>query len=322
MENDINMLIKSVEDLKILNINPSFLQTEKVLGSGGFGKVLKDYLINLYAAVKISFVFNPVILLKEILTLNYLRNKDIPLLYGITNKPIKDGFKLGLVFEYISGTTLGDFAKNLINKPNTDLQKLLHFIDLSGILIYLHGMGLIHRDLKPDNIMIDNNLDTKLIDFGISKFTNNCQTLTMVLGTYKYMAPELFTQQTESIMNLTQEKNYVSEKVDVFAFGVILNELFSDGDHPFNDNFNSYQVMGYWISGGTFPASNKIVNEKIKNLVNICTQNDHRQRPSMKVVKSYLQTILRDYLYDLAWLNELSERQSNIYIKFRIFISM
>jgi serine/threonine protein kinase len=50
--------------------------------------------------------------------------------------------------------------------------------------------------------MIDkNNLEIKLIDFGISKFTQYSHTLSMIQGTYMYMAPELFTSQTDSIIN-------------------------------------------------------------------------------------------------------------------------
>src|SRR5205823_4560905 len=78
-----------------------------------------------------------------------------------------------------------------LNKPG-EVQVLLHFLDLVTALEYLHNFKLIHRDLKVNNIMIDNNLDTKLLDFGISRVSDNTSTNTKTIGTHRYMAPECF----------------------------------------------------------------------------------------------------------------------------------
>jgi serine/threonine protein kinase len=307
------ILFESLEKLNIINIDPRFLTTESTIGSGGFGKVLKDQFINQYAAVKVSINYNPDTLIKEILTLRCLNHSSIPMLYGISKKVLKGQEKLGIVFEYINGKTLSAFVK--ASKPS-ELQILVHMVELVDALSFTHGVGLIHRDLKPDNIMIDQFLDLKIIDFGISKFTNHSQTFTNILGTFQYMAPELFCYQSDTVLNCSSDKSYVSEKFDVYSLGVIINEIFSGGDNPFNEQFNSAQIMGFWLSGGTFPVSTKIVNEGIKILVSKCTQNEPKNRPTMMEVKGLIKDILRvDYLPCLMdGLINLNERESKAFL--------
>jgi serine/threonine protein kinase len=309
MENE-TILIETLEKIGVTKINPLYLVTESILGSGGFGKVLKDKFLNQYAAVKVSITVNADTLIKEILTLRSLKHQSIPILYGVTKKSIKGQYKLGIVFEYIAGKTLSNFIKT--NKPS-ELQTLILLVELADSLAYMHGVGLIHRDLKPDNIMIDTNLAIKIIDFGISKFTNHSQTFTNIMGTFQYMAPELFCYQSDTVLNCSTDKSYVSEKVDVYSLGVIINEIFSGGETPFNDQFNSAQIMGFWIAGGVFPVSNKITNEKIRTIISNCTQNEPSKRPSMlELKKSIIQLLIDDYVPDLmVYLRELTEKESN-----------
>jgi serine/threonine protein kinase len=313
MEAEVSKNIINKNMCNILNLNifkTSDLNEKDIIGIGGFGQVFKANYLNNTLAIKTMNVNNLNPLAKELLAMKNLIHPNIPALYGITESQHSETVEI--VYEYINGDTLINYIQT--NKLN-EIEILLHLIDLANVLIYLHGVGLIHRDLKPENIMIDRDtLELKLIDFGVSKFTQHSHTLSMIQGTYMYMAPELFTSQTDSIINCTIEKCYVSDKVDIFSFGVILNEIFGNADENHdNKNKDPLHIMGHWISGGKFKVSDKISNNNLKILIKKCTQNNPKRRPKIFYVKYSLQQILFDVLkeFNLANLSKLNERQSN-----------
>ena len=77
---------------------------------------------------------------------------------------------------------------------------------------HCHAQNIVHRDIKPDNIMITNNNTVRLIDFGLSKASRNNRQLTTMAGTPYYMAPEVL------------EGSY-SKKADIWSLGVLLYTL-------------------------------------------------------------------------------------------------
>lgn len=108
---------------------------------------------------------------------------------------------------------------------------------MSG-LFYLHNNNIIHRDIKPQNILISANGIVKIADFGFARAIESKAMITSIKGTPLYMAPELL-----------RESPY-NQKADLWSLGVILYELFV-GQPPFYTN--------------SFPTlMNKIMNESIK----------------------------------------------------------
>ena len=89
-------------------------------------------------------------------------------------------------------------------------------------LSYLHGKGFTHRDLKLENILLEENFDVKIIDFGFSKEMDGV--LTSKMGTAAYMAPEMLKKNPE----------YIGTDIDLFAAVVILFMLISKCP-PFTD---------------------------------------------------------------------------------------
>jgi serine/threonine protein kinase len=124
-----------------------------------------------------------------------------------------------LVMEYLEGESL----RNQIREGRTgDLRaKLAIATQVAGALAYVHSKGIVHRDVKPDNIRVDVTGRVRLVDFGIAKSDDLSLTGTgFTVGTPYYMAPE-------QIRGLKPTR-----LVDVYAFGVVLFELVT-GTRPF-----------------------------------------------------------------------------------------
>ena len=96
---------------------------------------------------------------------------------------------------------------------------------------YLHTKKIAHRDIKLDNIMVNENYDVKIIDFGFSLFTTKNKKLNLHCGTPSYMAPELVAK-----------KDYLGSPVDVWALGVLLYKMLT-GYYPFNGNIVFYLIL-------------------------------------------------------------------------------
>ena len=172
-----------------------------------------------------------------------------------------------LVMPYCPGSSL-----DLVGKA--DEQTLWRFIkDVASGLDYLHGIGVIHHDIKPDNILINGNNQFVITDFGISvKFRSTLRRNSsrdvqknMTGGAISYMAPEMFTESAESV-NAT----------DIWALGATLYELMT-GNLPF---FGQGGIMQ--LKGAVIPEIEGDYSESLKNLVKSCLSKDPWDRPTAK----------------------------------------
>lgn len=123
-----------------------------------------------------------------------------------------------IIMEFLRGESLRDAIKN--NHTGDVRSKLNIALQVARSLDYIHSKRIIHRDIKPDNIHVDAQARVKLMDFGIAKSHNVALTrVGFTLGTPYYMAPEQVLGQQ------------VTTLVDVYAFGIMLFELFT-GSKP------------------------------------------------------------------------------------------
>ena len=124
---------------------------------------------------------------------------------------------LYLVMEYLEGRDL----KILLEEGPLPLERALEIAaELLGALGAAHAQGVVHRDVKPGNVMILNKGGLKILDFGIARFTDATMTGSVV-GTPAYMAPEQFTGRAE-----------VDGRCDLYSFGILLYEMVA-GRPPF-----------------------------------------------------------------------------------------
>jgi len=240
------------------------------IGQGGFSEIFESKWLNLKVAVKVIFDPNVTERLleefyNEIEKLLILRHPNIIYLYGITPK----NQKLCIITELASKGSLFDYIHKLNNTREIPLRFKYHITrQLINVLLYIHECGYVHRDLKTQNLLLDENDNLKLCDFGLTKNVNELNSGYMqYAGTPIYMAPELYN------------KKAYNEKIDVFAFGTILWELFTQKIPYFNCEPN--EIKNKICRGEQLPK-HKAIPKKIEEIINDCRALEPNNRPSFK----------------------------------------
>ena len=174
-----------------------------------------------------------------------------------------------VVTEIISGGELFDHIQKLRNFSEEKACVIME--QLFSVIRYLHLRGIVHRDLKLENILVEtntdknNNLIIKLIDFGASNFFNKNLNLSLKIGTPYYIAPEVL------------DKNY-SYKCDLWSCGVIMYILLC-GSPPF-DGRTDQEIMTK-VKAGKFDFDKKtfeLVSPESKDLISQLLQIDPKLR--------------------------------------------
>ena len=281
IKNAISSLIK-INDIQKIQMNELLLT--KLIGEGGQAKVYEGYYQKKHCAITIFQKIDWKSFMNELVILSNLSHSNIPKFYGI----VEEEKTIALVIEYIKGKTLEDVKINEIS-----FSKKLKIVKKIGrVLEYMHVNHVIHRDLKPGNIMIDDNLNSFLIDFGISKIcANKKDTITLTKGTLCYLAPECL-----DILQLTENEEIISKispKVDVWAFGCLLSYIFSGinpWDNLYKDDAQNIQIA--LMNKKNFPIPDEIKKfPEIYQIIQKCTIVDSNERASMTVINDMIDII-------------------------------
>lgn len=248
--------------------------TKDKLGEGGFSKVYKAYDTLMKRDVALKFYYGDASErygvmeeLKKVLTFkspNLVRYYDAVVLDAPTMFDENAKAQIGIM-EYANSGDLNDFMKTY---PSLDeLGKVVEGI-LEG-LDYLHNKEVVHRDIKPQNILlhkVDNEWIPKIADFGLAKrITAYGDQSSKLLGTMEYMAPEQFDSNKYGI------NGQIGTNVDIWSFGIILFEMFT-GELPFggrNTGATHEQVM-FNIMQKDIGKEIDIIDEPYKSIVKLC----------------------------------------------------
>ncbi|XP_027354430.1 receptor protein-tyrosine kinase CEPR2 [Abrus precatorius] len=218
------------------------LDEDNLIGSGGTGKVYRVELRKngaMVAVKQLGKVDGVKILAAEMEILGKIRHRNILKLYACL---LKGGSNL-LVFEYMPNGNLFQALHRQVKdgKPNLDWnQRYKIALGAAKGIAYLHhdyNPPIIHRDIKSSNILLDEDYEPKIADFGIARFaekSNDQLGYSCLVGTLGYIAPEL-AYATD-----------ITEKSDVYSFGVVLLELVS-GREPIEDDYGEAKDIVYWV---------------------------------------------------------------------------
>ena len=214
-------------------------QLQDLIGVGGMAKVYKatDRLLQRDVAIKIlkdQYAEDDEFVKKfsnEALSAARLTHVNIVSVYDI-GEDLIEGKKIHyIVMEYVNGETLKDLIDRKKIISNHDI--IDYSIQISQALNQAHSSNIVHRDIKPQNILMDRYGLLKVTDFGIARVSTNA-TITYtssILGTVHYISPE------------QAKGKFVDEKSDLYSLGVVMYEM-ATGKVPFDaDNSVGIAVM-------------------------------------------------------------------------------
>ncbi|CAL5032183.1 unnamed protein product [Urochloa decumbens] len=259
------------------------------VGQGGFGSVFEGQLDSERVAVKFldRAGQGKKEFLAEVQTIGSLHHINLVRLIGFC---AEKSYRL-LVFEYIPRGSLDQWIYPRDKFVPLDwLTRCKIITDIARGLSYLHEdcrQRIAHLDIKPQNILLDDNFNAKLSDFGLSKLIDRGESyvMTRMRGTPGYMAPEWLTSQ-------------ITEKVDVYSFGIVVMEIISGRK---NLDYSQTESDVQLISLLQDAAKNDLLEDMIDKssddmhlhkdeviaiikLAMWCLQSDKNRRPAMSVV--------------------------------------
>ncbi|XVE71572.1 hypothetical protein DITRI_Ditri10aG0162000 [Diplodiscus trichospermus] len=216
----------------------------------------------------------------EAIKLADLHHPNVVAFYGVVlDGP---GGSVATVTEYMVNGSLRTALQK--NERSLDKRKrLLIAMDVAFGMEYLHGKNIVHFDLKSDNLLVNlrdpHRPICKVGDLGLSKV--KCQTLISggVRGTLPWMAPEL----------LNGSSSLVSEKVDVFSFGIVMWELLT-GEEPYAD-LHYGAIIGGIVSNTLRPPVPESYDPEWKSLMERCWSSEPSERPNFTEIANELRAM-------------------------------
>nr|XP_048328665.1 G-type lectin S-receptor-like serine/threonine-protein kinase SD2-5 [Ziziphus jujuba var. spinosa] len=308
----------SFEDLKAMTQN-----FHNKLGEGGFGIVFEGTLSNgMKVAVKRLDGLRQIkkSFLAEVATIGSIHHVNLVRMIGFC---VEKSHRL-LVYQYMRN---GSFDKWIFHKTYELLlswqQRKKIILDIAKGLSYLHEdcrQKIIHLDIKPENILLDEDFNGKLSDFGLSKLIerDQSQVVTTMRGTPGYLAPEWLG-------------SAITEKVDVYSFGIVIMEIVCgrrnvDRSQPeeamhllalFKQKCEENQLVGLIDKCCVDMRSHEVEVVNMMKVAAWCLQSDFVKRPSMSMVVKVLEGVMdiehnMDYDFTEAQFGHREENRDDV----------
>lgn len=218
-------------------------EIKQKIGQGGFGAVYQafDKKMNVDKALKIipEAITNDLRAMQnlrdEAQTMIQLNHPNIVRFYDFHD----EGTIKYIDMEYIEGKTLNELLLDYPSQRMPEAKVKEIALKIIEGMIYAHSKGIIHRDIKPQNIMLSSDEQVKIMDFGIAETLRNSMSRlqpTSSSGTLTYMSPEQI------------RGGEVGRESDIYSFGATLYELLS-GNPPFYKGDITYQILNELVKG-------------------------------------------------------------------------
>ena len=244
----------------------------ELIGGGGMSHVYlaKDMILNREVAIKVlRYDFSNEEELhrrfqREALAATSLAHPNIVSIYDVGN----DGDYHFIVMEYIKGKTLKQYIQEF--SPIAPAKAIRIMKQLISAIEHAHDYQIVHRDIKPQNILVDQSGNVKITDFGIAttlSATSYTKT-NSVMGTVHYLSPE------------QARGGVASHKSDIYALGIVLYELLT-GELPFSgESAVSIALKHLQSETPSVRAYNSSIPQSLENVVLKATAKDPRHRYS------------------------------------------
>ena len=275
---------------KMIEIDKEYdIANKKLIGNGAYGVIYKcekkkidpshdenEFVAIKYIPINGTFSFDrQKMCYREISTqLNLDHIAILPLLnYQIILDPDP---QFAIVTPYLNNKSLRDILdlkkKNQAPKNWTDTECAINIFGIAAAMAYCHQKGIMHRDLKTSNVLLDNDFHPKIMDFGLAKEINLNILQTIGIGSPIYMAPEV----------ITADGKY-DNKIDVFSYALILYEIFTLEIPYYNQKFSLMQYM----KGNIRPElGNHKFPPYFKDIIQVCWNENPNDRPDfIEIVK-------------------------------------
>ena len=290
-ENHYEIGIKAKTELST-RLDPDELIEEKKLGEGSFGIVYKGtFRSNIVAIKKMKDAFHNEEKMeeftKEVSMLDKFRCDYIVHFYGAVFIPSK----ICMVTEFAQYGSLSNLFYKRKNEPIRDKMRIKILLDAARGIEYLHTNGILHRDIKPDNILvfdIEHNegvVNGKLTDFGSARNINllmTNMTFSKGVGTPVFMAPEVLKHE------------HYKAPADIYSFAITMYETMKWGDsYPVSDpRFKfSWNVADFVMSGKRLERL-ECMNENVYELITQCWQEGPKERLTIDEIVKQLEVLL------------------------------
>ncbi|KEH40313.1 stress-induced receptor-like kinase [Medicago truncatula] len=274
------------------------------LGEGGYGKVYKGKLrsgplVAIKMLGKLKGNGNGQDFISEVATIGKIHHTNVVRLVGFC----VEKSKRALVYDFMPNGSLDRYISSREDHISLTYKQMYEIsLGVARGIAYLHqgcDMQILHFDIKPHNILLDQDFIAKVSDFGLAKLypvDNSIVTLTAARGTIGYMAPELFYK------NIGK----VSYKADVYSFGMLLMEIANRRRNLNSNADDSSQIFfPYWIYNELMEEreidiSGEATDEEKKNVKKMfiialwCIQLNPIDRPSMDRVIEMLEGDIED----------------------------
>ncbi|XP_017050475.1 mitogen-activated protein kinase kinase kinase 7 isoform X1 [Drosophila ficusphila] len=274
------MASASLDALQAEYVDFSELTLREKVGHGSYGVVCKAVWRDKLVAVKEFFASaEQKDIEKEVKQLSRVKHVNIIALHGISSYQQATY----LIMEYAEGGSLHNFLHGKV-KPAYSLAHAMSWArQCAEGLAYLHAMTpkpLIHRDVKPLNLLLTNKgRNLKICDFGT--VADKSTMMTNNRGSAAWMAPEVF------------EGSKYTEKCDIFSWAIVLWEVLSR-KQPFKGIDNAYTIQ-WKIYKGERPPLLTTCPKRIEDLMTACWKTVPEERPSMQYIVGVMHEIVKDY---------------------------
>ncbi|KAK8876598.1 hypothetical protein M9Y10_006816 [Tritrichomonas musculus] len=306
---ELESLFFNIADFKLQNHS---------IGEGRFSRVYvannvndnKNYAVKILNSENGFNGHDQMLLLQQSLILHKLKHPCIVKFKGLNFQSFKDPSKLSpsIITKYLPTGSLRLFLdkekKGLAESDWTATKKFINLLGISRGMHYLHKHGVIHGNLKPENILTNEDFYPHICDYGLPLSNRNKLTIQGQINTELYIAPELFESDSKC-----------SSSADIYAFGMLAYEIVT-GELPFKEHDGLTAVsISSKISNGERPEIPDRVPEKMSNLIQRCWSQDPKDRPSFDEIFRELssdpsmlgEAVDEDEIYD--YIDMLAERE-------------